>query len=169
MDLSQFIHVAAFPQDHPQGLHPALLNVIYLAACSLSGQGSFISSFEGVFLARARQELESSLAYADRLVHFIWANIILGVYFARAGRLVEAYNTVSATVRFAVGCGLHRAKEHGPLNEAAAADGPILPIADVNESQERHVLWCCVYILDRYFSLAAQFPGSVPKEVSDLI
>lgn len=163
-DISRFMHDVKLPSSDPRSYHPALLSVMYLIACSLSG-GGYMATFEGVFLGRVRQELESSLAYADRLTHFMVASNVLGMYYARAGRLVEAYNTVSATVRFAVGCGLHLAILRGPLGRPGVVDGPILPKADAFESEERHALWCSIYLADRVLSRAAGFPSSVPDEV----
>ena len=86
--------------QHPNNIHPALLNVLYMYSCSFSG--GLLTSYEPHFLAQARLDLESSLAYADRIEHFMWASVLLGMYYLREGRVVEAYTTISALVRFAV-------------------------------------------------------------------
>ena len=83
MDLSRFMVDVRLPASHPRSIHPALLNVIYLYSSSLAG--GYLASYQAHFLVRARRELEASLAYADRLPHFLWASVLLGMYYVREG------------------------------------------------------------------------------------
>ena len=120
---------------------------------------------EQLFLNRARQACEQSLAFADRLIHFMWANVILASYFLRAGRVVEAHSTIGSTVRFAVGAGLHvgEAMETMQTHDVNALS---LPPADPIDGEERANLWWSLTMCEAAISLGAGLPSSAPVEVS---
>lgn len=86
-------------------LHPCFLNVMYLAVCS-NKAGGLLSAHTEYFERQTRKELQSSLEYADRLEHFLWASILFGEWLAKAGRFIESYVTLVSAVRFGVACGL---------------------------------------------------------------
>ena len=118
-----------------------------------------MSSYEAVFLARVREHMEQSLAFADRLMHFLWASTFLGLYYTRTARTLEAYNTISATVRFAMGCGVDRDGDQGYVSA-------ILPPAeDKKSSSERAFIWAAIYLADRTICSMADVPSSLPPEV----
>ncbi|KAF9515059.1 hypothetical protein BS47DRAFT_826301 [Hydnum rufescens UP504] len=82
------------PLSHPDSLHPALLNAIFLAATLYCGPE--LQSSVSTFLQRTREGLRNSLAFADRLDDFFWASIILSWYYIRLGRMLEAYDTAES-------------------------------------------------------------------------
>lgn len=86
MDVPTFLYNVRLPPHYPNAIHPALLNAIYLAACSC---GVF-THLESYFLEKTRRCLEDNLSYADRLTHFLWANVILTSFYLQNGRVVEA-------------------------------------------------------------------------------
>ncbi|KAF8320718.1 hypothetical protein DL93DRAFT_1726094 [Clavulina sp. PMI_390] len=147
MDPERFVRAISLPEDHPRSMHPSLLNALYLSACSIAG--GELSRYEPIFLARLRQHLAEQLAMADRLLDFIWANVILTSYFGRLARLVEAYATITSCARFAIACGLP-GTEHSP-------EYPNLPLipppVDTEEQQERVDLCHSIYMTDRCFAI----------------
>ncbi|KAF9507109.1 hypothetical protein BS47DRAFT_1398903 [Hydnum rufescens UP504] len=158
MNIPSFLQKLRLPESHPRSIHPGLMDAISLAACSLGG-GS-MSGFESFFLNRTRTYLQQALAYGNRLMHFMWASVILSCYYARAGRIVEAHNTISATVMFAVGCGLH--KKAVIVNGAPYA--MLAPPADEIEANERAALWNAIFISDSTISGASGLPVSFPGD-----
>ncbi|KAF8319856.1 uncharacterized protein EI90DRAFT_2218165 [Cantharellus anzutake] len=116
---------------------------------------------EQLFLNRTRQSCEQSLAFADRLVHFMWANVILAQYYLRAGRVVEAHNTIASTVRFAVGAGLHTDAEMEDT-ETGDMTSLALPPADPIDIEERVNLWFSLTMCEAGISLGTSLPSSAP-------
>jgi hypothetical protein len=159
MNIQSFLHRIYLPESHPRSLHPCLMNAIYLAACSLGG--GYMSGFEPLFLSRTRSHLQQSLAYGDRLMHFMWASVILSCYYARAGRIIEAHNTISSTTVFAVGCGVHQ--NSVIVNGAPSAMSA--PPADQIEAKDRIALWHAIFISDSVISSASGLPMTVPSDV----
>lgn len=157
--IPRFLYCIRLPPSHPESPHPALLNAIFLAACNIGG-GS-MTAYEPLFLHRTRSSLEQSLAYADRLIHFMWANVILASYYTRVGRVVEAHNTLSATVCFAVGAGLHSELAEGQT-------GLTLPPADDVERLERVNLWYALTLCEASIDIGAGLPPSAPVNVSSV-
>lgn len=173
MDVSRFLDLLALPQSHPESIHPCLLNACYLVACCLAG-GSF-AALEPVFVERTRHHLHQSLAYADRLTHFLWASIILGSYFARVRRLQESYAVISSAARFALACGLD-GSEPGPLDvnspgspqssSSYFSDGSdnnrflLGPPKDHAEALERVRLAHSIYLTDRSLAMLSGYPSA---------
>ena len=145
------------PSDHPNSIHPALLNSLYLAACCISGGQT--SGYESRFLNQARMESEHALAFVDRLVDFMWASVVLASYYLRRGRIVEAHNMILGTVGFAMAVGLHRAP--GTLGPESI----ILPPADEIEKHDRVVLWYALTQLEASISMRIGLPTVTPKDV----
>ncbi|KAF8333102.1 uncharacterized protein EI90DRAFT_3052991 [Cantharellus anzutake] len=157
MHLPRLLFRSRLPPTHPDSIHPALLNSIYLAVCSTSG--GQMAEYESRFLTRTRTESERALGFVDRLVHFMWASVILASYYIRRGRIVEAHNTISGTVSFAVAAGLHRAPDvpHG-------TEVIVLPPADAVETQDRVALWHALTQLEASSSLRTGFQTIAPKD-----
>lgn len=84
------------PPSHPDSLHPALMNAIFMAACS--GCGPEMTPYEDLFLARAQDHLNQSRALVDRLEHMLWASVIISWYWTRIGRVLEAHNCAVGTI-----------------------------------------------------------------------
>ena len=157
MRLPRLLSRLRLPPEHPDSIHPALLNSIYLAACSIGG--GQMAEYESRFLAQTRTESERALAFVDRLVHFMWASVILASYYIRRGRIVEAHNTISGTVSFAVAMGLHQTPAtHG--SESIA-----LPPADEIETHDRVALWHALTQLEASISMRTGLPTVTPKDV----
>jgi hypothetical protein len=132
MNIDSFMHAISWPSSDPRSIHPSLLNAIYLSACNLA-QGT-LTDFEPTFLERTRYHLQLQLSFADRLLDFCWANVILGSYYGRLARLNEVYTTINACARFAIACGLPGIEQ--PVT--AGRPSPLLPPpADREEVEER--------------------------------
>lgn len=82
------------PPEDSEAIHPALLNAMLLAACSCCGPD--LQPWAGVFLDRARSAMNDCLAFADRLVQFMWASVLLAWYYTRTGKLTHAYHSGSS-------------------------------------------------------------------------
>ncbi|KAF8309879.1 hypothetical protein DL93DRAFT_1684647 [Clavulina sp. PMI_390] len=94
MDLPYFLHCFSLPPSHPESIHPCLLNACYLAACESSG--GVLASLQPFFIQRTRYFLNQSLMYGDRIMHFLWATVVLACNLGRRRRLGEAYVIVSS-------------------------------------------------------------------------
>lgn len=113
------------PPNHPQAIHPALLNTIYLVGCSAIG-GLFDTHIP-YLLCRTRELLQESLAFVDRLNHFLWASVVFASWLGKSGYFNESVVVAGSTARFALGCGL-AGDDHGealmppPMTAEDAAD-----------------------------------------------
>lgn len=159
MDVPRFLQLLTLPPDDPDSLHPALLNSTYLAACCLAG--GRLAAFEPYFVDQTRHHLQQSLAFADRLTHFLWASIILGSYLARVHRLRESYVVISSASRFALACGLD-----GSNDETAGETEPdtgqwlLPPPKDYTEAIERIRLAHSIYLTDRSLAMLSGYPSA---------
>lgn len=185
MDVPRFLKLLLLPPAEPSSIHPCLLNSIYLAACCLSG--GHLTRFEPYFVERTRHHLQESLAYADRLTHFLWASIVLGSYFARVHRLEESYVVISSASRFALACGLNGSADEtstsrqAPTSPTAYDDSPspsssngssssvppsdsqqylLPPPTDYTEALERIRLAHSMYLTDRSLAMLSGFPSA---------
>ncbi|KAF8319857.1 uncharacterized protein EI90DRAFT_3081670 [Cantharellus anzutake] len=152
--IPRFLHKIRLQPSDAQAVHPALLNAVFLAACNVGG--GFMATYETLFLNRTRHFLQQSLAMADRLVDFMWANVLLVSYYIRVGRVVEAHNALASTVRFAVGAGLHDASE--------GQTGLAMPPADSTDRMERTHLWYALMLCEAAIGVGAGLPPSAPRE-----
>lgn len=78
-------------------------------------------------LQRTRELPQQSLAYVDRLTHFLWASMAFVAWLGRSGYFKESAVTASSTTRFALGCGLVSSEEEigilsPPMTAEEAAD-----------------------------------------------
>lgn len=155
-DIRLFFVALARPPEDPRSVHPALLNAIYLATCWIVG--GELDSLKKYFLAQTRYHLGKALETGDRLMHFLWANLILGSFFAIEGRMNDAYVTVSSCVQFAVACGLDVGHYR---HTASLAHDPLLPPPiDDAESIDRSQLSYALYILDRTVAMVTGTPSA---------
>ncbi len=155
--IPRFLYHVRLPPSHPESPHPALLNAIFLAACNIGGDS--MSAYEPLFLARIRPCLEQSLFMNDRLVHFMWASVILACYYTRVGRVVEAHHALSGAVRFAESAGCH--------SESVESQSTLIPPpTDDIEKLERANLWCALTLCEASISIVAGLPPSAPVDVS---
>lgn len=149
MDISKFLEYVRLPCTHPRAIHPALLDAICLAACHISG--GIAHDFETVFLARTRKHLDQALAFADRLLHFTWASVILCLYYGRSGRMLEMHSTISTAARFAIG-----------LED-------LLPGSGGTGDRVCAGLWYVLYILDMNLNSYFDLPMSLSADVSPFL
>ncbi len=128
-----------------------------------------LSGFEPLFLSHTRSHLEQSLAYVDRLVHYMWASVILVSYYMRVGRVMEAHNTISAIVCLAVGAGIHGSIRTDEQREQPAEGLLALSPADAVENLERVNLWYALVLCETSIGLSTGLPSSVPADVCGLL
>ncbi|KAF8316587.1 hypothetical protein DL93DRAFT_744018 [Clavulina sp. PMI_390] len=143
-DVSQFTPRISLPSSHPKSVHPCLLNACYLAACT--SNGGRLGSFKPYFLQRTRRFLQHSLMLADRIGDFLWASVIMTVFFARERRLMESIATADATTRFAIACGLNLPGNTGGGETSAADNGLLPPPKNTVEADDRVRLAHAIYI-----------------------
>ncbi|KAF8341637.1 uncharacterized protein EI90DRAFT_1760342 [Cantharellus anzutake] len=146
-DIPTFLQASRYPSSHPQGIHPSLLNAIYLVACNLAFGSQ--NPYDSLFLTRTRAHLDEALSMADRLTHFMWGSLVLCTYLARLGRIMESHSVSATTVSFAVGCGL-------PERAALEQTGHYVDI------QERH-LWGALCNMEFAHAWTFDLPCSVPE------
>ncbi len=97
-----------------------------------------LSGFEPLFLSHMHPHLEQSLAHVDRLVHYMWASVILTLYYMQVGRVIEAHNnTISATVCLAIRVGIHGSIQMDEQCESPVGSLLALSHADVVKNLER--------------------------------
>ncbi|KAF8309023.1 hypothetical protein DL93DRAFT_2170662 [Clavulina sp. PMI_390] len=148
----------SLPASHPNSIHPCLLNACYLGACASNG-GSLLTPFKPYFLLRTRQFLEHSLTFADRITDFLWASLILAVFYARERRLVECLTVAEGLVRLALACGLefpgHSVEED---NSAYPVKYLLPPPNDHSESDDRVRLTYSIYVGSQAYTLLCEYP-----------
>src|SRR5258708_27066245 len=159
----RFLYRSRLPLTHPDSIHPALLSAIHLAACSIGG--SMLSGYEPLFLSHTRSHLDHSLAHVDKLVHYMWASVILISYYMRVGRVIEAHNISSDTVSLAVGAGIHGSVRMDEQREALLGELFALPPADAVENLERVNLWYALVLCETSIGLSTGFPSPLPADV----
>ncbi|KAF8310879.1 hypothetical protein DL93DRAFT_2230036 [Clavulina sp. PMI_390] len=177
-DVSWFKTCLTLPPSHPNSIHPCLLNACYLGACASNG-GEFLTPFKPHFLRRTRHFLEHSLTFADRITDFLWASIILAVFFARERRLVECLAAVEGLGRMALACGLdfpgHSVERYGspytinyllpPPKDDAETDDRIRLIYSIYVGGQAYTL---IYGYRPMISYDDVWPPPILKEVAAL-
>ncbi|KAF8309026.1 hypothetical protein DL93DRAFT_1796689 [Clavulina sp. PMI_390] len=145
VDVPHFMACVSLPRSHPDAIHPCLLNACYLGACANSG-GGLLAPFTPHFLQRTRRFLHQSLMLADRPTHFLWASVVLGVFFAKERRLLECLSVAEGLARFALACGLnlpdHSTKAYG----SAPSEYLLPPPKNKAEADERIRLAHSIYV-----------------------
>ena len=124
-----------------------------------------IEAHKPLFLSHMCLHLENSLAYVDRLVHYMWASVILTSYYMQVGRVMEAHNTISATACLAVGAGIHGSIQTDEQRQSPAEGLLTLPPVDAVKNLERVNLWYALVLCEISIGLGAGFPSSVPADV----
>ncbi|KAF8320003.1 hypothetical protein DL93DRAFT_1921133 [Clavulina sp. PMI_390] len=163
MDLNYFFRCAFLPPDDPEALHPGLLYAIYQAAC-IFADGP-LRALHPCFLSLAQQYLALSLAEADRLTHYLWAQIILGACFTCRGRSKEAYLAITGAARLALACGLGVVEDpmtggRRSISVVENAEMPLLqPPRNKAEESDRWNLAQSVYMVDRAMAMITGFPS----------
>lgn len=163
MDLPYFFDALLRPPEDPKSLHPALLNAIFQAACMFADGP--LQHLQAYFLRKTQQHLDECLAQADRLTHFLWAQIILGACFTCRGRSKEAYMAIASCSRLALACGLGVSTGVS----AVTAASPLLPPAiDEFEEVDRFNLSQSVYMVDRAMAMITGYPSVFVTSTSTL-
>ncbi|KAF8328456.1 uncharacterized protein EI90DRAFT_1579433 [Cantharellus anzutake] len=140
-------------------VHPSLVHSMCLLACHVGG-GS-MSSHEAFLVARTRSDLEMSLAFVDRLVDFLLASTLLGVYFTRTRRYPEAYTTLSGAIRLAIACGLQTLTRAQYQSDTVGLLPP--PRNDFEMIEQRHA-WFALNVADRILTRESGLPSSLPED-----
>ncbi|KAF8309042.1 hypothetical protein DL93DRAFT_1798742 [Clavulina sp. PMI_390] len=165
-DIPHFIYCLSLPTPHPEAIHPCLLNVCYLGACTSAGGA--LAAFKPHFLRRTRYFLQQSLMFADRHIHFLWANVILGVFLARERRIAECLALAGATGHFAVACGLDlslkRRKEGDP---PPPSEHLLPPPKDKVEANDRIRLAHTIFALGQALPLLCGFSPAFSYDADD--
>lgn len=158
-NLREFWTALSYPPEDARGIHPALMNAIYLATCWIVG--GELDFLKGFFLAQTRYYLGKALETGDRLIQFLWANIILGNFLSLEGRTNEAYVTISSCIDFALACGmdvLHYRKTTPP------AQTTLLPApTDETDAVDRIRLSFVLYLMDRTLAMVTSTPSAFSR------
>ncbi|KDQ16051.1 hypothetical protein BOTBODRAFT_266526 [Botryobasidium botryosum FD-172 SS1] len=156
-NVSRLREQAFLPSDHSSALHPAFLNAIYMLACHFDPE--HLSIYELAFLKRTLKSLHKALETVDRLLDFVRASVLTGLFYYYKGRWPEGHLHTSAAARFAIGCGLHKITPQNP-----SVSGLLNPPKDSIELGDRiHTFWF-LFIVDRGGSLWSGFPPSLTDE-----
>lgn len=85
------------PSSDPDSIHPALLNAMFLAACSCAGlTDPELKQYEETFLLRTRAQLDESLAFVNRLTDFLWASLIIAWWHSHQGDTLPTHRYVTS-------------------------------------------------------------------------
>ncbi|KAF8305249.1 hypothetical protein DL93DRAFT_362455 [Clavulina sp. PMI_390] len=163
VDKSYFMDRISLPPSHPDSIHPCLLNACYLAACASVRGG--LERFKSCFLQRTRRFLQRSLMFVDRTTHFLWASLVLGVFYARERRLIECLAWAGSTAHFAIACGLDLPREPALGDKDLDSSRYILPPAkDENEADDRSRLAQAIYVGAQGFPILCECPPILPYD-----
>jgi len=143
-----------------------------LIACALSRK-PHLQKFEEKLVAQARQNLDQSLAQADRLLDFIRASALLARYYGFRARLVEGYTMIAACARFTLACGLHKITSRIEINSdkwTSSAATLLPPPADFIELGERINVFWMVFMIERVFASGNHFTSAfLDEEIETLM
>ncbi|KAF8312238.1 hypothetical protein DL93DRAFT_1327861 [Clavulina sp. PMI_390] len=154
-----FLACVSLPPSHPEAIHPCLLNACYLAACVAGGKA--YADLQPYFIMRTRHFLDEALMFADRIMHFLWASMLLGNCLARSRRMQEWYTVVSSAAQFASACGLRltHTPDGVPKPDDACRDEALLPPPkDEAEAIDRIRLAHSIYITDQSMTTLTALP-----------
>ncbi|KAF8309041.1 hypothetical protein DL93DRAFT_2170673 [Clavulina sp. PMI_390] len=166
LDVSHFLQCLTLPASHSESIHHCLLNACYLGACT--SIGGALGSFKPHFLQRTRHFLQQSLEFADRPIHFLWASVILGVFFARERRMAECLASAGATARFAVACGLNLTTNPTRGGDRSYHVGCLLPPPkDKIEADDRTRLAHTIFVLGQALPLLCGYAPAFTYDVDD--
>lgn len=154
------------PIGHHLRPSPALLSTVYLWGVHLSQVEAF-TAHEQVFVSRALHQTANALAsvHPHKVIHGIQAEVLLALYFFRAGRFLEGNYHASAAVSLTVSARLHKLRSVHRTNASADVLGAMStvlpPPADGIEEGERITGFWTVYTLNTCWSAAFRMPPNV--------
>ncbi|KAG5634187.1 hypothetical protein H0H81_003007 [Sphagnurus paluster] len=148
----------AGPGIHSES-HPALTNAMCLLACHFARTPNR-AELAPAFLLQAQHEINGALDTSDRLVDIVQASALLALYLYMNNRAMEAYRHTFAAARLAVSIGLHQitSQQHQP---------PLIsipPPRDRAEHDDRVAAFWMVFMVDRCWSVAHDFPLAFPDK-----
>ena len=158
MDVPYFLRCFSLPPSDPESIHPCLLNACYLAACA--GGGPILATLQPFFIQRTRHFLNQALMYADRILHFLWASIVLTCHLARRRRLDESYAIISSAAHFASACGLTDGIRTMEGVDYQVGERLLPPPKDETEAIGRIRLAYSLYITDHSLAALAAYPAT---------
>lgn len=151
------------PVGHSARACPALLASVYLWGVCLS-QDEVLVAQEQIFVARALHNIATTLAseHPRKIIHGIQAEVLLSVYFFRAGRFLEGKYHANAANSLAITSGLHQIRSVAGSPSMRHSHETMLPQPmDEIEEGERIAGFWAVYILNNCWSAALRSPASV--------
>lgn len=151
-----------FPAGHQSRPCTSLLAAVYLWGVCLSQDEALLAQ-ERDYLVLALQLLAHELAsdHPDKIMHSIQAEVLLAVYFFRAGRFLEGKYHASAATSLAISSGLHRIRSVTATNSILHTLDDVLPIPmdEVEEAGRIAGFWS-VYVLNTCWSAVLRSPPS---------
>ncbi|KAF8304933.1 hypothetical protein DL93DRAFT_411647 [Clavulina sp. PMI_390] len=104
--------------------------------------------------------------FADRISHFLWANLILGCYFLRVRRLEECFAVISTASRFAIACGLVLPLDPrtNATNDFGATGFLLSEPKNETEAVDRIRLAQSIYLMDQTTPVLGGAPPSFPYD-----
>ncbi|KIO18972.1 hypothetical protein M407DRAFT_31375 [Tulasnella calospora MUT 4182] len=165
------------PAEQP---HPALLDSIYLFACSCTDSLPLASPLslvrlEDHFLTRARKDMNDSLAFADRLLDYLKASNIIAAYLLRRGRHLEGYHHHSGAARLAMACGLHHIYSptfpphvQEPLPASTEAVALLRPPSSQMQVADRIFTFWNTFVQDQIYAIVHGFAPALDERLEDI-
>ncbi|KAH7929262.1 hypothetical protein BV22DRAFT_1125875 [Leucogyrophana mollusca] len=165
LDLDRF-RSAAMQRASIRSVPLALLNTVILWYIQVS-QSEELRSLDSVILPRVLQELSEALSAVNsqNTLYIIQAEVLLGYYFLRNGRSLEARYHCSAAVSLAVGSRLHEGP-HAPHADSlfgfpGSSNLEVSVPLDEIEKRERIDAFWTVFILDKSSSVILNTPPNL--------
>ncbi|KDQ19044.1 hypothetical protein BOTBODRAFT_28532 [Botryobasidium botryosum FD-172 SS1] len=148
------------PPDHPDSIHPALLDAMCLLGCFHSR--SSLEKYQDFFYTRVQRSLVECLKNADRLYDFIRASSLAGIYCHFRRKYIAGQNHISATIHFAMACGLHKIENYDMTSSSIS---PLIRQSrDVADLGDMIHTWWGLYCLDRIAAIVVEGIVTVPKD-----
>lgn len=91
--------------------HSCFVNAIFLLACWFN-QPYDLRPLEEIFLEKARAGLSRSLQGLDKLLDFIRASSLIGLYHYGKGNMLEGYDHICSAAQIGRACGIDAIKSH---------------------------------------------------------
>ncbi|KDQ15275.1 hypothetical protein BOTBODRAFT_65632 [Botryobasidium botryosum FD-172 SS1] len=164
VNMTRFVARLTLPPSHPNSIHPALLNAMYLLACVYTTSPD-IQALEPQFLAETRQHLPTALAEVDRLFDYLIASVLIARYYNHRTRSLEGHLAIASAARFSVGCGLHkiRSRSYDEM-KVELATSLLGPPKDMIELGERINTFWGIFTIDKRTSIAMNLPSAYSDE-----
>ncbi|KAF8323988.1 hypothetical protein DL93DRAFT_2162085 [Clavulina sp. PMI_390] len=162
LDVPRFRRRYRLDASDPEALHPSLVYVVALAACSSAGPD--LREFEKIFLERVKVESEKALATVDRLEHYMWTSVVLAWYWCQKGNFVAAHAVSTSVANWAIAARLYCISDPKKYLEAQEADPCIIGCPkDEMHLAERINLWWAIFILDKRMALVSGLPPLIQR------